>query len=53
MRDGSVRFSHLAHAEGHFLLREGKAVAILAPPSASLSSCEALVTKEVRVRVRS
>lgn len=46
MRDGSVRFSHLAHAEGHFLLREGKAVTMLAPPSASLSSCEALLTKE-------
>ena len=21
MRDGSVRFTHLAHADGHFLLR--------------------------------
>lgn len=46
MRDGSVRFTHLAHADGHFLLREGKAVAMLAPPSASLSSCETLITHE-------
>lgn len=46
MRDGSVRFTHLAHAEGHFLLREGKAVAVLAPPSTTLSSCEDLITQE-------
>jgi len=46
MRDGTVRFTYLAHADSYFLLREGKAVALLAPPSSSLSSCEALTSRE-------
>ena len=47
MRDGSVAFTHLAHTDGQrFLLREGLAVAMLPPPSATLAMCEALVTQE-------